>query len=81
MALPHHWRECKPIMLSVAYEDPQPYSQAEVNEALQAVWAGLSNEYRLGFHQFCCENVQTKETIAIMSAFSRRLRRRLPELQ
>lgn len=77
----HDWTDCKPVMLSVAYEHPQPYTHEEVDAAVQAVWAGLNPEAREAFHRFCCENEHTPGTIAVMSSFSRQLRRRLPMLQ
>lgn len=53
MTVPHHWRECRPALLTI--DGAEPPSQAEI-DAMMLAWFLLPDADRQAFHRVCCHN-------------------------
>jgi hypothetical protein len=72
MTVPHHWRECRPVLLDVARpgEEPDLPDPAEVerqNAALVTMWNALPAGDRQAFHRVCCLNSRSPSDLAAIN--------------
>ena len=74
MAAPHTWRECRPAILDS--RDAVLSDSAAMARIVAEVFASLSDDERIAFHQFCCHNRHGAEQILVMEKFAALLRAR-----